>query len=219
MLVSLALAGCQVRRVQTTQRPHASQRQQPKQQRQEHLSKPRPATSAKTERLIKEARKWIGTPYRYGGTSRSGVDGSGLTMELFREVYDIKLPRSSAAQQEFCIGVSRKDLQPGDLVFFATTKRKNVVSHVGLYIGSGRMIHASGSRGVMESGLDEAYYQRNWHSGGRVLQPTAVSPEPQQARPDRNAPALPAVTALDSLELIIEQQIDSIYVSDPDIFD
>ncbi|MDE5899897.1 MAG: C40 family peptidase, partial [Muribaculaceae bacterium] len=138
--------------------------------------------------------------------------------ELFREVYDIKLPRSSAAQQEFCIGVSRQDLQPGDLVFFATTKRKNVVSHVGLYIGAGRMIHASGSRGVMESGLDEAYFQRNWHSGGRVLQPTSVRPE-EPAIPDRSAPALPAVTALDSLELIIEQQIDSIYVSDPEIFD
>lgn len=211
MLTGLLLTGCQVKRAATaTEQQHGST-SKPKS---EHLTKPRPATSAQTERLINEARKWIGTPYRYGGTSRSGVDCSGMIMELFREVYGIKLPRSSAAQQEYCIGVSRADLMPGDLVFFATTRRKNVVSHVGLYIGSGRMIHASGSRGVMESGIDEAYFVRNWHSGGRVIQPTVTTlKQPPKTQ------AAPAATALDSLELLIEQQIDSIYVSDHNIFD
>lgn len=197
-----------------------SQRHKPaaKPRKPQRISKPKAVTSAQTRKLINEAHKWIGTPYRYGGTTRSGVDCSGLVMELYRSVYDIKLPRSSAAQQEFCVGIAYKDLEPGDLVFFATGRR-NVVSHVGLYIGDGRMIHASASRGVMVSGLEEAYFKRNYHSGGRVVQ----TPGPKKAREvkQQEAPAPPTryTSPLDSLELIIEQQIDSIYVADPHLFD
>ena len=87
--------------------------------------------------IVKEARKWIGTPYRYAGNNRSGTDCSGLTMELYRNVYGIKLPRSSAGQQEFCKHISRDQLEPGDLVFFATSGNRSRVSHVALYIRSG----------------------------------------------------------------------------------
>lgn len=194
----------------------------------EHLSKPVASSSAESDKLIREARKWIGTPYRYGGMTRAGVDCSGLVMQLFLSVYDLKLPRSSAAQQEFCIGVSRKDLEPGDLVFFATTGRSNAVSHVGLFIGNDRMIHASGSRGVMESGLNEPYFKRTFHSGGRVIQVSdkhkkaKESEKPKSAAMEISLKDLVSETQLsplDSLELIIEQQIDSIYVSNPEIFD
>ncbi|MDE7388038.1 MAG: C40 family peptidase [Muribaculaceae bacterium] len=189
----------------------------------ERLTRPKPATGAQTSRLVKEARKWIGTPYRYGGVTRSGVDCSGLVMELYREVYGIKLPRSSAAQQEFCVGIPYKELAPGDLVFFATG-RGSMVSHVGLYIGSDRMIHASSSRGVIESGLNEKYYQLTFHSAGRVIQPSAPSGKtvPPKTVTDKTEPkkAVTDKTSLiDSLERIIEQQIDSIYVADPTIFD
>ncbi len=218
-----ALSGCQVRKAESRSKATAqtSKTASARPAAQTRLKKPVKSTDAQTDRLIREARKWIGTPYRYGGNTRSGTDCSGLVMELFLKVYDLKLPRSSAAQRDYCIGVGRKDLRPGDLVFFATTKRKDVVSHVGIYIGDGRMIHASGSRGVIESSLDEPYYSRTYHSGGRVLAPaTSVADKAQKSVPVVEvARPLPKLTALDSLEMIIEQQIDSIYVSDPRIFD
>lgn len=218
------IQSCQVKKSSATATSRSSSASRGK-SRVERLPKPKATTSAQTSKLIKEARKWIGTPYRYGGTSRSGVDCSGLIMELYLKVYDMKLPRSSGAQQEFCVPVGRDDLEPGDLVFFATTSRRNVVSHVGLYIGSGRMIHASGSRGVMESGLDEAYFKRTYYSAGRVVQAPAEEKKklktdaPVDKQKKIPVPEIQEVTALDSLELIIEQQIDSIYVSDPFIFD
>lgn len=127
------------------------------------------AGSSTAKALIKEARQWLGTKYAYGGHSRKGTDCSGMVMEVYGKVCDIKLPRSSAEQQRYCKEVKRKDLKAGDLVFFATGKSKSRVSHVGLYIGDGEMIHASASRGVIVSRLDEKYYDRNYHSSGRVL--------------------------------------------------
>ncbi len=120
-----------------------------------------------TRALLAEASKWLGTSYRYGGDTRSGVDCSGLVLNLYRSALAIKLPRSSAQQQEYCSRISKKDLMEGDLVFFVTGKGGKV-NHVGMYIGDGRMIHSSASRGVIVSGLDEDYYARNFHSAGRV---------------------------------------------------
>lgn len=120
-----------------------------------------------TRALLTEASKWLGTSYRYGGDTRSGVDCSGLVLNLYRSALAIKLPRSSAQQQEYCSRISKKDLMEGDLVFF-TTGKGSKVSHVGMYIGDGRMIHSSTSRGVIISALDEDYYARTFHSAGRV---------------------------------------------------
>lgn len=119
--------------------------------------------------LVKQARTWIGTPYRYGAnTKKKGTDCSGLTMSLFKDVANLSLPRNSAAQCEYCFNVPRNSIQPGDLIFFTSSTRGGKVSHVGLYIGNGKMIHASTSRGVIESGLDEKYYASHYHSSGRV---------------------------------------------------
>lgn len=118
--------------------------------------------------LVKEAKRWLGTPYRYGGESKSGADCSGMLMVIYRDVADLKLPRNSAAQCEYCFGIDKRQLSPGDLVFFSTSKGRGKVSHVGMYIGSGKMIHASSSRGVIISDLDEKYYVNHYHSSGRV---------------------------------------------------
>lgn len=119
--------------------------------------------------LVKQARTWIGTPYRYGAnTKKKGTDCSGLTMSLFKDVANLSLPRNSAAQCDYCFNVPRNSMQPGDLVFFTSSTRGGKVTHVGLYIGNGKMIHASTSRGVIESGLDEKYYDSHYHSSGRV---------------------------------------------------
>lgn len=118
--------------------------------------------------LVRSARQWIGTPYAYGGRSKSGTDCSGMIMVIYDEVAGLSLPRNSAAQRDYCVSVSRRQLEPGDLVFFTTSKRGGKVNHVGMYVGNGRIIHASSSRGVIESGLDEKYYATHYHSSGRV---------------------------------------------------
>ena len=118
--------------------------------------------------LVKSARQWIGTPYVYGGRSKSGTDCSGMIMVIYDEVAGLSLPRNSAAQRDYCVSVSRRQLEPGDLVFFTTSKRGGKVNHVGMYVGDGRIIHASSSRGVIESSLDEKYYATHYHSSGRV---------------------------------------------------
>lgn len=126
-------------------------------------------TPAQEKELVREAKRWLGTKYRYGGHSRSGTDCSGMVMEVYKKVCDVRLPRSSREQQSFCKKINRDNLRKGDLVFFSTNKSRNAVSHVGLYIGDGEMIHASSSKGVMISRLDEKYFQRTYHSSGRVL--------------------------------------------------
>lgn len=118
-------------------------------------------------RLVSEARKWLGVPYSYGGNSRKGVDCSGMVVAVYRDAASLKLPRSSADQHRYCRDISRKDLEAGDLVFFKGSS-KGKVSHVGIYIGDNKMIHASSSRGVIVSDLAEKYYISHYHASGRV---------------------------------------------------
>lgn len=177
-----------------------------------------PSTDRQVAELIRQARTWIGTPYQYGGhTRKKGTDCSGMIMELFLSVYDLKLPRSSAMQHDFSRPVKFDDMKPGDLVFFTTDKSRSRINHVGLYIGDNRMIHASGSRGVMESGLSEKYWVNVYHSSGRVIDTDA-------RRKKKEEPAkvvIPSVplNRLQELYNALDEQIDSIYVADPEIFD
>lgn len=125
---------------------------------------------AATSKLMAEADKWLGTPYRYGGSTRGkGADCSGFVTQVFSDALAIKLPRSSAQQQQWCSVLRRDktDLVPGDLVFFSTGKGSGV-SHVGLYVGNGKMIHSSTSKGVIVTDLNERYYAQTYHSAGRV---------------------------------------------------
>lgn len=174
---------------------------------------------AQEKELVKEAKKWLGTKYRYGGHSRSGTDCSGMVMEVYKKVCDVKLPRSSREQQAFCKSIKRDNLRKGDLVFFASGKSRDAVSHVGLYIGDGEIIHASSSKGVMISNLNENYFKRTYHSSGRVLAaagskaiesavPAAeVVDLPPEVKQQAIDPALPSKI----LEDVIDQKIDSIY--------
>ncbi len=119
-------------------------------------------------KVVAEARNWIGTRYKYGGHSRKGTDCSGMTMQVFEDIAGIKLPRDSRSQQTFVEPLKRDELAPGDLVFFASRVGGSRVGHVGIYIGKGDFIHASTSKGVIISNLDETYYDRHYHSSGRV---------------------------------------------------
>lgn len=120
--------------------------------------------------LLKEVDGWLGTPYKYGGNDRNGIDCSALMLRVYDDALNIKLPRNSRAQSNYCTPIDRRDLIPGDLVFFATTKGSSKVSHVGMYIGEGRMVHSSASRGVIVSDLSADYYTRTFAGAGRVEQ-------------------------------------------------
>lgn len=115
--------------------------------------------------LVDEARTWLGTPYRYGGKDRRGTDCSGMVMEVYRSVCAVKIPRSTREQKSYCTEVARNKTRIGDLVFFGSG---GGVSHVGLYIGKGEMIHASSSRGVMVSNIDSGYWGDRYLGAGRV---------------------------------------------------
>ena len=183
--------------------------------------------------LVEEALRWLGTPYKYGGTSRSGTDCSGLTMQVYLSALGIKLPRSSRDQQKYCKSVKKKSLDAGDLIFFSTGRDKTRVSHVGLYIGDDKFGHASGSRGVIVSDLKEKYYVRNYHSSGHVARSMdskghpsrSKNKPPKQQEPDTRPESTPGkyeITLDEFLKLnekqnriveAIEAKVDSIYSS------
>src|SRR4029079_7228877 len=118
--------------------------------------------------LLKKALTYQGVRYRWGGTSRSsGVDCSGFTSSVFNS-QGIKLPRTSIEKSHVGSAVSKPDLQPGDLVFFRTS-RSYRVNHVGIYVGEGKFIHAATGAGhVMVSSLGDKYYVRCYATARRV---------------------------------------------------
>lgn len=118
--------------------------------------------------LVEEARRWMGTPYRYGGQDRKGTDCSGLVMQVYKNVCEVKLPRTTTDQRIYCLAVPRDRTRVGDLIFFAPNGGKGSVNHVGLYIGNGEMIHASSSRGVTVSPVDTGYWGERLQGVGRV---------------------------------------------------
>jgi lipoprotein Spr len=112
----------------------------------------------------------MGTPYRYGGSNRRGIDCSGFAAMLYREVYGKPLAASSAGMLKYnCRKVRRSALREGDLVFFRTDRgNKKEPNHVGVYLKNDKFVHASTSSGVRVSSLSEPYYLRSWITGGRV---------------------------------------------------
>lgn len=111
----------------------------------------------------------IGVDYRFGGnTPDSGLDCSGLIRYVFQQATGLSLPRSAREQARVGESVSRDKLQPGDLVFFNT--RRFQFSHVGLYIGDNRFIHAPSSGGAVQVvSLDNAYWQKAFNGARRIV--------------------------------------------------
>ena len=122
------------------------------------------------KKLYKELKKWLGTPYVYAAhTCGEGTDCSGMVMEVYQEIYDIKLHRNSAKMLEVnCRVIDLDDLKEGDLVFFCTNGDDRV-SHVGIYLKDNKFVHASSSRGVCVDDLRQNYYATHFHSAARVI--------------------------------------------------
>lgn len=116
----------------------------------------------------------VGSPYRLGGDSpETGLDCSGLVGHVYRTTLGVFLPRDTRAISAATIPLERNELQPGDLVFFNTLNR--AYSHVGIYLGESRFVHAASSRSgrVMVSHLDEQYWRARFDGARRVPSPGA----------------------------------------------
>ena len=118
--------------------------------------------------LYVESANWLGVPYRNGGTTKRGVDCSGLTSSIYKKVYHKNLERNSEDQRKKdCRKVKKGKLREGDLVFFHNERKKKRATHVGIYLKDRKFIHASTSQGVIVSTLEEEYWKKHWLSGGR----------------------------------------------------
>jgi cell wall-associated NlpC family hydrolase len=119
--------------------------------------------------FVRVASRYAGTPYVWGGESRYGFDCSGFIIRVMRDLGYKALPHSAAEQFKYGQPVAQAMLRPGDLVFFANTYKPGI-SHVGIYIGKRRFIHAASTRlGTIVSSLDTQPYSRKYAGGRRLV--------------------------------------------------
>lgn len=132
-------------------------------------SSPPPSTETASEaetQLRTAADHWDGAPHEWGGTSKAGVDCSGLVQSVFEDEFRVSLPRTTEQQVHTGQRISRSSLQAGDLVFFRHGRKKY---HVGIYLSNDEFLHASSSEGVTISSLDRTYWTERWWQARRLL--------------------------------------------------
>ena len=127
---------------------------------------PLKVTEQSLEQLFSSIDVYIGTPYRRGGTNPDGFDCSGFVHYLYQQNFRMLLPRTSEEQALLGTMVPKKQLQPGDLVFFSGSGER--VDHVGIYIGDNNFAHAS-IAGVKVNQLDDWYYNLHYACAARVI--------------------------------------------------
>ena len=125
------------------------------------------ASAASPDRIISSAKSLIGVPYRWGGTTTSGFDCSGFIRYVFAKE-KVSLPRTANEMYRMGKPVSRSALRNGDIVFFKTA-RYAPVTHAGVYIGNGKFIHSSSSKGVSISNVNDRYYWGQRYVGAKRL--------------------------------------------------
>ncbi len=155
-----------------------------------------PSNEIDTEtRLMTAADDWLGVPYRFGGTSRSGVDCSALVRAIYAGAFGLRLTRSTRTQVREGREVARNDLRTGDLVFFRTGPNQR---HVGIYLDGDRLLHASSSQDrVLVDDFNKDHFQRTYWTARRFLdvettipvRPPVIAEAPPTPDPPRSGPA------------------------------
>lgn len=123
------------------------------------------------DNILTEASTYLGTPYRYGGTTRNGIDCSAFVLSVFGAAAGLTLPRVAASQSQEGEAIDKENLQKGDLIFFSHGRR---ISHVGIVEsvteeGEVKFIHAATSKGVMISSLNDSYWGPKFRFAKRVI--------------------------------------------------
>lgn len=120
--------------------------------------------------LVNQGMSYLGIPYRFGGTSpETGLDCSGLVQNVFRNALGLDLPRTAREMASLGNRVARNELQPGDLVFFNTMRR--TFSHVGIYLGDGRFLHAPAKGGAVRvESMRTSYWAQRFNGARRLVQ-------------------------------------------------
>lgn len=124
------------------------------------------------KRLRREYRKWRGTQHRLGGSDSRGIDCSGFVRAVYKDVFDIDLPRTTRVQARQGQAIPFEDLRAGDLVFF---RPPSYPRHVGIYLGGSEFVHASKNKGVTVSKMDKYYWGKYYWTARRIL-PTSQRP-------------------------------------------
>lgn len=122
--------------------------------------------SVKNPALFYKVYEWIRTPYKYAGNTKEGIDCSGFTCIIYKEVFQQDVIRGSAELYKTVKPINKNKLQEGDFLFFKI--KRNKISHVGVYLGKNKFAHAAVSGGVTVSDLSEEYYKKRFFKGGRM---------------------------------------------------
>ena len=109
--------------------------------------------------------EWKNVKYKLGGNSRSGIDCSAFTQRIYKEKFDLDIPRTTISQVSVGTEIAKSELMPGDLVFFKTSKTDK---HVGVYVGNNNFLHAS-IKGIQYTSLDKPFYKKNYWTSRRVI--------------------------------------------------
>jgi cell wall-associated NlpC family hydrolase len=129
-----------------------------------------PSVGLSEQQFKKEVKKYLGIPYRSGGTTKKGMDCSGFTRVVYDRLLGLDLPKNSTSQFRFAEleKVDSGDMQTGDLIFFGNSKKKRI-NHVGVYLSDGQFIHASSSQGITVSSLEDRYWKKRFVGSRRHM--------------------------------------------------
>jgi lipoprotein Spr len=117
-------------------------------------------------RLFQSVCDWMGTPYKYSGDDKKGIDCSGLVCELYKKCYNVNIDGSARDIHKNIKPVKKAELREGDLIFFKI--KHNKISHVGIYLGQNKFVHSSTQRGVVISDINDPYYEKYFYQAGRI---------------------------------------------------